>query len=194
MWHDYFKQLEAYLKWQQQKMQSLEQAVNALQQQYEQLKKKPHTTIEKIEYHFDQLKVETLEGTLNIGLNPATFGEDTIENFAVPKSQTIIPQPTPIFRNIQTAVHEYLQKEGENIITRIEQTYHRSLDPTYRQFILEDIARQIDDRIHFYLRQHGENEQENDERQQNIIAYLKRDIEYSIETFLKHLPREGMNE
>lgn len=40
MWHDYFKQLETYLKWQQQKIQSLEKAVNALQQQYEQLKKK----------------------------------------------------------------------------------------------------------------------------------------------------------
>ncbi len=40
MWHDYFKQLETYLKWQQQKMQLLEQAVNDLQQQYEQLKKK----------------------------------------------------------------------------------------------------------------------------------------------------------
>ncbi|GAC90198.1 spore germination protein PC [Anoxybacillus flavithermus NBRC 109594] len=194
MWHDYFKQLEAYLKWQQQKMQSLEQAVNDLQQQYEQLKKKPHTTIEKIEYHFDQLKVETLEGTLNIGLNPATFGEDTIENFAVPKSQTIIPQPTPIFRNIQTAVHSYLQEEGENIIARIEQTYGRSLDSAYREFILQDIVRQIDDRIHFYLRQYGEHEQENDALQQTIISYLKRDIEHSIDTFLKHLPREGTNE
>ncbi|PIC05921.1 spore gernimation protein GerPC [Anoxybacillus flavithermus] len=194
MWHDYFKQLEAYLKWQQQKMQSLEQVVNDLQQQYEQLKKKPHTTIEKIEYHFDQLKVETLEGTLNIGLNPATFGEDTIENFAVPKSQTIIPQPTPIFRNIQTAVHSYLQEEGENIIARIEQTYGRSLDSSYRQFILQDIARQIDDRIHFYLRQYGEHEQENDTLQQTIISYLKRDIEHSIDTFLKHLPREETNE
>ncbi|MGG3999432.1 spore germination protein GerPC [Anoxybacillus kestanbolensis] len=194
MWHDYFKQLEAYLKWQQQKMQSLEQAVNALQQQYEQLKKKPHTTIEKIEYHFDQLKVETLEGTLNIGLNPATFGEDTIENFAVPKSQTITPQPTPIFRNIQTAVHSYLQEEGENIIARIEQTYGRSLDPAYREFILQDIARQIDDRIHFYLRQYGEHEQANDALQQTIVSYLKRDIEHSIDTFLKHLPREETNE
>ncbi len=97
--------------------------------------------------------METLEGTLNIGLNPATFGEDTIENFAVPKTQTIIPQPTPqptpLFRNIQTAVHSYLKEEGEHIIARIEQTYERSLDPTYRQFILQDIARQIDDRIHF---------------------------------------------
>ncbi|KIQ95710.1 putative spore germination protein gerPC [Anoxybacillus thermarum] len=194
MWHDYFKQLEAYLKWQQQKMQSLEQAIHVLQQQYEQLKKKPRTTIEKIEYHFDQLKVETLEGTLNIGLNPATFGEDTIENFAVPKSQTIIPQPTPLFRNIQTAVHSYLQEEGEHIIARVEQTYERSLDPAYRQFILQDIARQIDDRIHFYLRQYGESETENEQLQQNIIAYLKRDIEHSIETFLKHLPREETNE
>jgi spore germination protein PC len=190
MWQDYFKQLEAYLKWQQQKMQSLEKAVHHLQQQYDELKKKPRTTIEKIEYHFDQLKVETLEGTLNIGLNPATFNEDTIEDFGVPKSTTIIPQPTPIFRNIQAAVHAYLQEEGENIIARMEQTYNRSLDPTYRQFILQDIERQIDDRIHFYLQQY--NEQGRSEEQ--FIAYLKRDIEYSIETFLKHLPREETNE
>ncbi|WP_297988042.1 spore germination protein GerPC, partial [uncultured Anoxybacillus sp.] len=125
-----------------------------------------------------------------IGLNPATFSEDTIEDFAVPKSTTIIPQPTPIFRNIQAAVHAYLQEEGENIIARMEQTYNRSLDPTYRQFILQDIERQIDDRIHFYLQQY--NEQVRSEEQ--FIAYLKRDIEYSIETFLKHLPREETNE
>ncbi len=138
--------------------------------------------------------METLEGTLNIGLNPATFGEDTIENVAVPQSQTIIPQPAPIFRDIQTAVHEYLQQERENIIARTEQTYGRSLDSAYRQFILQDIARQIDDRIHFYLRQYGEHEQENDALQQTIISYLKRDIEHSIDTFLKHLPREETNE
>ena len=72
----------------------------------------------------------------------------------------------------------------------MEQTYNRSLDPTYRQFILQDIERQIDDRIHFYLQQY--NEQERSEEQ--FIAYLKRDIEYSIETFLKHLPREETNE
>lgn len=42
MWHDYFKQLETYLKWQQQKIQSLEKAVYYLQQQYEELKKAAH--------------------------------------------------------------------------------------------------------------------------------------------------------
>ena len=34
------------------------------------LKEAPSTKIDRIEYKFDQLKIETLEGTLNIGLNP----------------------------------------------------------------------------------------------------------------------------
>nr|WP_255350593.1 spore germination protein GerPC [Anoxybacillus sp. KU2-6(11)] len=48
--------------------------------------------------------------------------------------------------------------------------------------------------FYFYLRQYGEHEQENDTLQQTIISYLKRDIEHSIDTFLKHLPREETNE
>ena len=36
-----------------------------------------------MEYKFDQLKVETLEGTLNIGLNPSDL--QGIEDFSVPK-------------------------------------------------------------------------------------------------------------
>ena len=36
----------------------------------------------ELEYKFDQLKVETLEGTLNIGLNPSDL--QGIEDFSIP--------------------------------------------------------------------------------------------------------------
>ena len=38
-----------------------------------------------MEYKFDQLKVETLEGTLNIGLNPSDL--QGIEDFSVPNGK-----------------------------------------------------------------------------------------------------------
>ena len=38
-----------------------------------------------MEYKFDQLKVETLEGTLNIGLNPSDL--QAIEDFSVPNGK-----------------------------------------------------------------------------------------------------------
>jgi spore germination protein PC len=195
MWSNYFKQLETYLKWQQAKIIALEQKVAQLQKEYAELKKRPQMNIEKMEYHFDQLKVETLEGTLNIGLTPASLSDGNIEDFAVTKGKTIVPQSEPLlFRNIQTTIQAFLQAEGKKMIQNLEKRFSYQLDDYYRQFILQDIARQLDERIRFYLNQTETAEKTNEQIQEEIIGKIKRDIEHSIESFLKHLPREEQHE
>jgi spore germination protein PC len=193
--YDYLIKLQHYLSWQTQKIIKLEKKIAELENELMNVRKLPQTTIEKIEYKFDQLKVETLEGTLNIGLTPN--GTEAIEDFAVSPEKVIIPQPQPImFRNIQTKVNDYLTNECENILKSIEERYSQRLDDTYRQFILQDIGRQVDDRIRFYIQQKINNGQmpasgSSKEIEDEISEKVKRDIEQSIELFIKHLPKEG---
>ena len=66
---------------QEQCIQNLEQKISMLQTEIEELKARPYTKIDNIEYKFDQLKVEKLNGTLNIGLNP--FSKEAVEDFSV---------------------------------------------------------------------------------------------------------------
>ena len=67
---------------QDQKIRSLQQKMISMEQKITELQNRPPVHVEKMEYKFDQLKVETLEGTLNIGLNPTDL--QGIEDFSVP--------------------------------------------------------------------------------------------------------------
>lgn len=194
--YDYLIKLRRYLSWQTKKIQSIEQRLLLLENQLKELEQQPRTTIERIEYKFDQLKVETLEGTLNIGITPNNAG-NVIEDFAVQPEKTVVPKPEPVlFRNIQEKVHNYLEKEAKETLKKFEEQYAHRLDDTYRHFILQDIARQVDERIRFYLQQKMNNgyvpTSDNDETVVNeIFQKVKMDIEQSLDLFLKHLPKQG---
>jgi spore germination protein PC len=194
--YDYLAKLRRYLLWQTKKIQSLEQRLLLLENQLKELEQQPRTTIERIEYKFDQLKVETLEGTLNIGITPNGVG-GTIEDFAVQPEKVVVPKPEPVlFRNIRQKVHSFLEKEAKETLKKLEEQYGHRLDDTYRNFILQDIARQVDERIRFYLQQKMNNgyipASDNDKAVENeIFQKIKADIEQSLDMFLKHMPKQG---
>ncbi|MBB3907564.1 MULTISPECIES: spore germination protein GerPC [Anoxybacillaceae] len=193
--YDYFMKLQQYLLWQTNKIQTIENRLAILEKELHEIKQHPQTMIERIEYKFDQLKVETLEGTLNIGLTPN--GTGSIEDFAVDAEKTIIPKPEPaLFGNIQTKVNGYLENECMQVLQELEAKYAYPLDDPYRQFILQDIQRQVDERIRFYLQQTMNGgyvpDQKSSENIENMIFMkLKEDIEQSLESFIKHLPKQG---
>ncbi|KJE26230.1 spore germination GerPC family protein [Geobacillus kaustophilus] len=191
--YEYFVKLHRYLLWQTKKIRALERRLHALEARLREMEAQPRTSIERIEYKFDQLKVETLEGTLNIGIAPPGAG-GTIEDFAVEPVKTVIPKPEPVLmRPIQEKVAAYLNGEASETLKRLEQQYDRRLDDTYRQFILQDIARQTDERIRFYLQEKANHgyvpSGDRDEAVENeIFQKVKADIEQSLDAFLKHLP------
>jgi spore germination protein PC len=80
-WQQWAQQLSAYIEMQKQRIDQLEQTVNKLQTELNALKDQKRFHIDKIEYNFDQLKVEKLEGTLTIGISPSSL--DNIEDFTV---------------------------------------------------------------------------------------------------------------
>ncbi|WP_052487711.1 spore germination protein GerPC [Gordoniibacillus kamchatkensis] len=87
-WPEYFRRLQAYLQWQTERITELQRTVASLQIELAALKEQKGVRIDRIEYSFDQLKVERLDGTLNIGITPG--GLKSIEEFAVNGQSTTI--------------------------------------------------------------------------------------------------------
>jgi spore germination protein PC len=87
-WQQWAQQLSAYIEMQKQRIDKLEQyidkleqTVSTLQKDLKSLKDEKRFHIDKIEYNFDQLKVEKLEGTLTIGISPSSL--DNIDDLSV---------------------------------------------------------------------------------------------------------------
>ena len=191
-----FQQLYQYISEQNKRIKNLEKLVSELQQEITSLRDKPSINVERIEYKFDQLKVETLEGTLNIGLNPNDL--ENIEDLAV-NDQVVSPNPVPpvpqgmdmegIQKTLMPRIETYIQKEVPAIISDSEMQLGTSLDESYHELIKEDIRKQIPQRIQFYAQSmpvHQEREQNSWE--DKIFEKIKSDINTAIFSFMANLP------
>lgn len=170
----------------------LENMVDNLKDGYEQLSKAPKTNIEKIEYKFDQLKIERLDGTLNIGLNP-NDGADMLQDFTVNGTNGMNPPsiaPETI-QSIQQNINSYMQNGALKQLGELEQKYNYPLDDPYRHFILNDIQKQLDQRINYYINQQTDRSPNASpqELSEEIENKLKRDIVNGMEAFIKNLPK-----
>ncbi|WP_010283443.1 spore germination protein GerPC [Bacillus timonensis] len=195
----YIQNLYQYIQQQNVRINQLEQSLQQLQTEIGELKKQPSTHIEKVEYKFDQLKVETLEGTLNIGLNP--LNGEPIEDFSVAQGKMNIPDIRHVHKEllgeIQDNIDEYLSNEGPVLIEGIANQERTDIEEGHSGFIIEDIQKQIPDRIVHYLGQyHGElqNPSREAEVYQNIINHIKNDIKNSVTGYIQNLPKNTKRE
>lgn len=190
----YLQQLHTYVVNQNERIKNLETIILRLENEIKEIKQKPSTNIEKIEYKFDQLKVETLEGTLNIGLNPSDTG--AIDDFSVSQGKMQVPPNNQFNREyiegIRGEVAIYLEDECLDLIHTIEQKHGATLDQSYRDFIIDDISKQLDTRIEYHLNQQLSNpslpRNEPDIIHNNVVANMKADIENAINAFISNLP------
>ncbi|MFF0825595.1 spore germination protein GerPC [Brevibacillus sp. NPDC003359] len=191
----YFQQLHDYIQLQNKEIEKMQQMLEQLQQDVNDLKEKQIPSVIKNEYKFDLLKVERLEGTLNIGLNPK--GNDAgIGDFSINQSMDI-PNPhqsnAPLFDRVQKEIYQYLETDAYRVLEKIETECNYPLDDNYRAFILDDIKKQIDQRIKYYLGELPTDELEPEQLDvfvQKTAQKVKRDINKTCETFVKNLPRE----
>lgn len=191
----YFQQMHDYLQTQNKKMEIMKQMIEQLHQDVNELKEKQVPTVIKNEYKFDLLKVERLEGTMNIGLNPknadAGMGEMSINQTT--DSLAVDQRPSASFDRVQKEIYRFLAHDAYQVLQRIEEECGYPLDDPYRSFIVDDIKKQIDQRIHHYLNQMDTSELEPEQLdawEQKTIQKVKRDIERTCESFVKNLPRE----
>lgn len=191
--YQYIKRLHLYVEQQSNKLAKMEKMIAELQNEIASLKERPPVQIGNIEYKFDQLKVETLEGTLNIGLNPTDL--DGIDDFAVDQKSVNVPiPPKQLFKRtieLETSLYQYLETDLENIYRDAQTNLGINVDESYFTFIKEDIKKQLSGRVAHHLKElssASRGEELSPDINNQIIDRLKQEIHNGVFLFLKNLP------
>jgi spore germination protein PC len=203
MYQDYSQMLQwlqMTIQAQENKIAMLEQTVQTMREEIKQIKDKPSINVEKIEYKFDQLKVETLDGTLNIGLNPSDLS--AIEDFAV-QNQSVNTPFSPKMQmqrtmKIEEEIFRYLESDLPALFEDAKNKLNVELDDSYLAFIKQDIQKQLPSRIDYHLKAASSNARSGSGEvgDENIIELIKQEIQNGITVFINHLPEnvKGMKQ
>lgn len=191
----YLQQFQQALQKQQETIHILEEQVRKLTEELDELKSRPSSSIGKVEYKFDQLKVENLNGTLNIGLNPFGAHSQQIEDFQV-DTETLKVNPETqtnpdFYQDIIQEMHRYLDEEAYSRILHFEQEERTPLDDMYRQMMIDDIKKQMEHRLPYYLSQVQPYEDiaSNPQYMKDVIIQaMKQDIDKAFLSFIQHIP------
>ncbi len=196
----HIKQLQDIIQTQDRRINELEQSVNQLNQSVEQLNKKEPVTVN---YKFDQLKIESLEGTLNIGLNPAN-NDESIEDFSVDQetirtdSQSVSSdqessvshgKDDSLYDDIEEQLQNYFNEHALNDLQSIENHFQYTLDPPYRTFIIDDVKKQLGHRIQYYLNQIKDQTKDRHEQRHQVTEKVINDVRGAFKMFIENLPK-----
>jgi spore germination protein PC len=190
--YQYLQWLQGYIQAQENRIASLEQAIRGMMEEIKQLNERKTVHVDKIEYHFDQLKVEKLDGTLTIGLNPNDLSG--IEDFAV-QNQSLSSPLAP--RNqmqrsmkIEEAIYRYLETDLPQIIEDTQKRLQLQPNESYLSFIKEDIIKQLPNRIDHHLKASMPKDRSIDDItiDDQIIELIKQEIANGVFVFLNNLP------
>ncbi|WP_019240420.1 MULTISPECIES: spore germination protein GerPC [Bacillus] len=196
--YTYAMEMKKYLENQERRIAALEAELIAINNKLKEFEAKAPVNIEKIEYKFDQLKIEKLDGTLNIGLNPAEVQE--LGDFTVSDQPYPIPfttqTRTKLSKEISEDVIKFIDQNLADIISRVESEMGVKFEGQYDEFIKEDLYKQLHNRIQYYFKQFPYNEslERHDAYKERIAEQIKTDIEQAIRSFLSNLNQntEGM--
>lgn len=140
------------------KLQQLQERASAMQKQLDELQSKPPL---HVEYHFDQLKVNRLEGTLNVGVSPQ--GGSGIESFEIPDPANGVMSLNPAqgdaeapsaeesrIRQLQQQMHQYMNQSASQALAELEKQQRVQLAPEHRARVVQDVRNQVDERVRYY--------------------------------------------
>lgn len=191
--YQYMKRLHVYVEHQSKKIVKLEKMILEMHREIASLRERPPVQIGNIEYKFDQLKVETLEGTLNIGLNPSDL--EGIDDFSVDQKAVNVPIPQKqLFKRtieLETTLYQYLESDLENIYRDAQANLGINVDDAYFTFIKDDIKKQLSGRVAYHLKElsvTNRGEEFSPEINEKVIDLLKQEIQNGVFLFLKNLP------
>ncbi len=193
-WNAYLFQIQEMMKMQDQKIARLEEEVTRLRIKVAELGDRPAIHVDKIEYKFDQLKVETLEGTLNIGLNPADA--ENLEALAVNHENPLTPflfqDRELLVQQLVGDVSQYLEKERARLLKESAITKDSPINEQVAEFIIQDILRQLPHRASLYLDQtpiYDRTVERLPLITERVREKLIRDIDFAILKFINDNPR-----
>lgn len=189
--YQYTIEMKAYLEKMEKRVTDLELELTSFKNQLKQRELQQPVTIEKIEYKFDQLKIERLDGTLNIGINPSELQE--LSDFTIDQKPFPVPNNAQerhqMAESITLEITTFIEQHLSDLISENERELGRNFEGQYDAFIKDDLYKQLHERIQFYLDQFPFNpKQERDQDyKERIIEQMKTDIEQAIRVFLQNL-------
>ncbi len=190
----FLQQITRQLERQESSIKQLQKKQKALEKELTEVKEKPVLYIDRIEYQFDQLKIDRLEGTLNIGLNPKDLqdmDEFAIDTLPFHKMQDRYLEN--IREQLEHDLNAYLDTELPEQIDKIKHENGLDIDESYTQFIIADIRQQLRERIDFYLKQQLQEMPQTDREDTTaiILERIKNDIDDAVQNFFKQFPGKG---
>lgn len=190
----FLQQITRQLERQESSIKQLQKKQKALEKELTEVKEKPVLYIDRIEYQFDQLKIDRLEGTLNIGLNPKDLqdmDEFAIDTLPFHKMQDRYLEN--IREQLEHELNAYLDTELPEQIDKIKHENGLDIDESYTQFIIADIRQQLRERIDFYLKQQLQEMPQTDREDTKaiILERIKNDIDDAVQNFFKQFPGKG---
>ncbi|TFB22056.1 hypothetical protein E3U55_07075 [Filobacillus milosensis] len=174
--------LEQKINQQTQLIQELKDKIDELSEAQKQSSK---SQVEKIEYNFEQLKIETLEGTLNIGLTP--HKDLPFEQLDLPEESSE-PVTTPMEQQIYNQLLPYIRKEVPKIINDFSNENDINISDEWRVILFQDLRKQLPNRI----KQHIQNLNQDDrliiDREQvtMLVNHIKKEISQGVTTYLNN--------
>lgn len=190
----FLQQITRQLERQESSIKQLQKKQKALEKELTEVKEKPVLYIDRIDYQFDQLKIDRLEGTLNIGLNPKDLqdmDEFAIDTLPFHKMQDRYLEN--IREQLEHELNAYLDTELPEQIDKIKHENGLDIDESYTQFIIADIRQQLRERIDFYLKQQLQEMPQTDREDTTaiILERIKNDIDDAVQNFFKQFPGKG---
>ncbi|MGE7616200.1 spore germination protein GerPC [Paenibacillus sp. FSL F4-0243] len=187
----YVQQVFNALRIQTEKIRLLEKQLQDLQCEVVSIKNNNIASIGPINYHFEQLKIEKLEGTLNIGITPNegnNLDEAMINGKPIGEQEGVTPTATALSDKIRPEILKYVQEEVPSQFSRLEKEQNLSIDEQYIQMVIQDLLNQMDGRINEYVSQLPTAEEGRgytEEESASIVEQIKRDIVTAVERHLE---------
>lgn len=170
------------------KLAALEDSVTALENQ-------PSTRIDKIEYRFEQLKVDTLSGSLHIGL--AHGAEGLIENLQTAgvdaKDLKLAGPASPdqAYTEAMAAMQEYILRGLPQDIATAAAEAGVPLERELKDRILEDLSRQAEQRFMLYIKEHPFAEDAGPEAAGPVVEKVRQDVRDGLQSFFAGYGKES---
>jgi len=194
-WQGAIRQLAAEIERQKKQIRQLEEEKDKIWKEIERIRSRPPLHVEKIDYHFDQLKVERLEGTLNIGINPGQL-QDMDEFYP-----GISPDPLPpekkeqLGEDLRREMEKMADAEIPKLVEKARSERELPADESFLNFIIQEIKQQIPTRalqsIDRCLAELG-NVPEKAVRQW-VLNTFRADLNRAVESFIQQFPQKGGN-
>ncbi|WP_407271677.1 spore germination protein GerPC [Radiobacillus sp. PE A8.2] len=190
-WYAYIANLQNYIKQMDTKIQQLEQRITLLETN---AANKKHTNIEKLEYHFDQLKIERLDGTLHIGLTPEDLEKvDSMAINQVPQNNKPEPIQQPLEQQLVSQLDTYVTEQGSPYVEQLAYEYGYPMNDSYRNLIINDVRKQLPSRISHYTNEGKQNHRFQDDHQLSnyVIEKVQKEISHSLRQFFQNDVNKG---